>query len=179
MFRGCNKLDTIDVQDKENFSYENGMLMNANKTKIIYYLPTIKTTTIIISGIVEEISMYAFESCTFITEIIIPSGYLQRIGFRAFYGCTSLVRLILSSSINYIDEDAFAECPSLRCGCVIIPQNIHNMSITNGKIPDYLLGEECLNTPCAVAFDCKTCANSPLTIKYSYLFAMLLVSSNK
>ena len=177
VFNNCGKLSDIIVEDTKNFSYEGGMLMDSSQTKIIYYLPTIKTKTIIISGIVQEIAPYAFQSCTYIKEIIIPSGNLSKIGIKAFEGCTSLIRLILSISIKFIDEDAFLNCPNLRCGCVVIPKDLHKQSIEQGKIESHLLEDSCINSECSIEFDCKTCFNTlSISSKLIPLFSILLTS---
>ena len=61
---------------------------------------------------VTEIGAFAFEDCRALTQISLPSG-LTSIGSYAFGGCSELTQINLPSGLTRIGSYAFQDCPKL------------------------------------------------------------------
>lgn len=123
IFRGCTKLNNITVvADNEDFSSENGVLFNKDKTELLSY-PKANTETIYqVPQSVKTICYNAFNDCDNLETIVLPNT-LERVGQSAFYGCDNLKVLTWPNTIKYFDvEYNFAYCPSL--GYVYISENL-------------------------------------------------------
>jgi len=70
---------------------------------------------------VTEIGAYALYDCKFIESIAIPEG-VTVIGNEAFYLCKNLKNVTLPSTLEYIQDWAFANCESLES--ILIPDSI-------------------------------------------------------
>lgn len=100
-FANCTSLESFNVdKDNLNYSSENGVLFNKDKTELIKY-PVGKTDIIYsIPSSVTSIDSYAFRDCTSLTVIEIPDS-VTSIGYRTFYNCASLT--------IYGSEDSYAQ----------------------------------------------------------------------
>ena len=107
VFGGCTNLTSILVDSENpNYSSDNGVLFNKDKTTIIQY-PSGKTeTSYTIPNSVTSIGNYAFSNCTDLTSIIIPNS-VTCIGGSAFSGCTGLTSIIIPNSVTSIGDYAF------------------------------------------------------------------------
>lgn len=65
-----------------------------------------------ISGSVNSIENYAFELCTKLSDIELENG-IKNIGRSVFRYCAA-EKIFLPDSIEFIDQQAFAECPNLK-----------------------------------------------------------------
>ena len=109
------------VEENANYSSENGILFNKDKTEIVCY-PAGKTDAeYVIPDSVTSIGGYAFYDCTSLTNITIPNS-VTSIGYSAFYDCTSLTNIIIPDSVLYIGGDAFYDCESLAS--ITIPDSV-------------------------------------------------------
>ena len=126
-----------------NFIYEDDVLFNKDKSKIIsfrnqniesYVIPSSVTSIgdstfrsccslsdIIIPSSVTRIGNYAFLNCRSLSEVVVPSS-VTSIGKNAFEGCSSLSEIVIPSSVTSIDEWAFEGCSSLSK--IVIPSSV-------------------------------------------------------
>jgi len=120
VFTGCTSLTSINVNASNNvFSAQNGVLYNKDKTNLCAY-PSVKGSYTILDSVI-DISSYAFNGCTGLTNVIIPSS-VTWIGDYAFTGCTSLTNVSIGNGVEGIGLWAFANCSSLTS--VTIPDSV-------------------------------------------------------
>jgi len=144
-FSGCNSLQEITVDsENQNYSAEDGILYNKEKTTLVVY-PAGKTDeTFTIPSTVNNIKRYAFCGCHNLKTVIIPSSWttipngafascygltyieipagVTEIGGSAFTNCYTLTSVTLPNTLKEIGEDAFARCTSLTE--IDIPANV-------------------------------------------------------
>lgn len=119
-FDGCDALTTISITDRNTFiSYQDGVLFNKEKTKLIMCLFPKENYTIPKS--VTEIGKGAFLGCDKMKSIVIPSS-VKRIGDEAFFGCAGLTRIVMPKSVEEIGERLFGNCVELTS--VVLSPNI-------------------------------------------------------
>ena len=126
-----------------NFIYEDDVLFNKDKSKIVsfrnqniesYVIPSNVTSIgnsafgdcrslsdIVIPSSVTSIGDSAFSGCSSLSEVVIPSS-VTSIGKRAFYGCSSLRSLVIPDSVISIGNLAFGNCSTLSS--IIIPNSV-------------------------------------------------------
>ncbi|MDE6412707.1 MAG: leucine-rich repeat protein, partial [Eubacterium sp.] len=111
-FFGCEKLISIDVDSNNaNYSSENGVLYNKNKTMLMQY-PCGKTdTSFTIPDSVTSIAEGAFAFSTSLKNVTIPNS-VTSIGEGAFAGC-GLTSIAIPNSVTTIGEAAFIMCENL------------------------------------------------------------------
>ena len=125
------------------FIYDNKVLFDKDKSKIIafrdidttsYVIPDGVTsigdgafwdcsslTSLVIPESVTSIGDYAFCCCESLTDIVIPDR-VTRIGEFAFSGCESLTDIVLPEDVTSIGESAFKNCISLTD--IVIPDSV-------------------------------------------------------
>jgi len=101
-FSGCCGLTEINVESANtNYTSENSVLFNKDKTTLICY-PAGKTeTTYNIPNSVTSIGEKAFYNCSSLTSITIPNS-VTSIGLSAFGGCSSLEKAEFASLASYL-----------------------------------------------------------------------------
>ena len=126
-----------------NFVYEDGILFNKDKSRIIsfrnqniksYVIPSCVTSIgdgaffrchslseIVIPSSVASIGDSAFKNCFSLSEIVIPSS-VTSIGDSAFFCCGSLSEIVIPSSVTSIGDSAFFWCFSLSE--IVIPSSV-------------------------------------------------------
>lgn len=80
-----------------------GVLIDANKTEIIYCIPSSKVKLFVVPGKVKAIKAYALHSCRNMREVIIHDSIIEEIGVGTFADCVNLRRIILPPSIKKND----------------------------------------------------------------------------
>ena len=165
-FADCSSLININIDSKnQNYSSEDGILFNKEKTEIICYpagkvadLYTIPDSVtnigenafrgcnnlknVAVGNSVTSIGSYAFYNCDSLVNIEIPDS-VTSIGNYAFYECGSLVNIEIPYGVTYIDYGTFERCKNLKE--VIIPDSVTSIgeyafyecdSLVNIEIPD-------------------------------------------
>ncbi len=99
-FAGCP--DLVLQNESKHFIFENGLLMDEKKKRIIYYQISLPNETIEIPNTIEMIGKHAFYLATNLTKAILPQS-LKRIENNPFSGCRNLN--LESKSKNYIVEN--------------------------------------------------------------------------
>ena len=147
-----SSLENIEVDiNNTNFTSENGILFNKEKTKIIKYpegkkdieeytIPEGVTSigdrafykcnnlsNINIPEGVTGIGDRTFYECNNLSNINIPEG-ITSIGELEFYGCDSLINITIPESVTSIGEGAFRECINLTN--ITIPRGVTNIDNT-------------------------------------------------
>ena len=122
VFRDCKGLTAINVdEDNLNYSSENGVLYNKNKTTLMLY-PSMKTEiSFVIPSSVTTIDVQAFKYCSFIENVSMGNDVIS-MGNYAFYNCTNLTNITISESLTSISDYAFYNCANLLS--VIIPDSV-------------------------------------------------------
>jgi hypothetical protein len=108
---GCRRLTAINIDSNNpNYSSEDGVLFDKNKTTLIHY-PAEKTGPYAIPDSVTDIGVWAFANCKSLTSIIIPDSVINIVAW-AFANCKSLARIHnkratpqIIGSLNFIFED--------------------------------------------------------------------------
>ena len=112
-FEGCTSLTEINVSSNNaNYSSENGVLFNKEKTELIRYPEGKTKSKYTIPDGVTRIGIFAFKYCTSLTSITIPDS-VTSIGGYVFMGCTSLTNLSIGNGVISIDDNAFNDCNSV------------------------------------------------------------------
>ena len=112
VFRGCYNLTSINVEsDNMNFTSENGILFDKEKTMLLQYPAGMTDTTYNIPNSVTTIGWGAFEDCSYLTSMIIPNT-ITVIETYAFTG-SGLISITISGSVTMIGPNAFIYCRSL------------------------------------------------------------------
>ncbi len=124
-FSYCSSLVSFVVDDRNSeYSSENGVLFNKNKTLLIQFPKDAKNY--IIPNSVTSIGDFAFEGCTSLSSVAIPNS-VTSIGNYAFYNCTSLSSITIPNSVTYIGAGAFDNCTSLSS--ITIPNSITSIGL--------------------------------------------------
>ena len=125
-FYNCTSLASISVDSaNNNFSDEEGVLFNKNKTTLIAY-PNAKSSSYTIPNSVTSIEVYAFRLRTSLASVTIGNG-VTGILDTTFYGCSSLISVTIGNSVTGIGSNAFFGCSSLAS--VIIPNSVTSISV--------------------------------------------------
>ena len=180
-FQGCTSFDKIDVKATDRFSFEDRLLMNANQTDIIYYLSNSKEKTILLPSSIVKIADYAFQHANYLNEVLIPSGSLNEIGYRSFYGCSQLRRIIIPKSVTRIQEEAFEGCNMLQCGCVIIHEDVINitlnLNLTKIGINNELVNGYCSSINCPISFNEISCKYSQTNLYSLKILSLIFIGT--
>ena len=91
-----------------SFVYENNILFNKDKSRIISFRNQ-KQTSYVIPNSVTSIGEYAFFACNSLAEVVIPNS-VTNIGDRAFSFCSNLSEFVIPNSVTSIGEGAFEYC---------------------------------------------------------------------
>ena len=136
-FNWYGKLDCLSPY----FIYDNKVLFNKDKSKIIAFRDK-NTTSYVIPDSVSCIGSGAFYDCKSLRSIVIPDGVIS-IGEGAFQFCSSLRSIVIPDGITCIGEGAFSNCKSLTD--IVIPDSVTSIgdkafcrctSLSNIILPD-------------------------------------------
>ena len=136
-FNWHGKLDCLSPY----FIYDNKVLFNKDKSKIITFRDK-NTTSYVIPDSVTSIENGAFYGCSFLNSVLIPKSVIS-IGEGAFEFCSSLSSVVLPDGVTSIGKSAFRGCRSLSD--IVIPDGVTSIgdyafngceSLTGIVIPD-------------------------------------------
>ena len=103
-----------------NFVYEDDILFNKDKSRIISFRNQ-NIETYVIPSSVTSIGDWAFSYCFSLSEIVISSS-VTSIGDSAFSWCLSLSEIVIPSSVTSIGKGAFSSCSHLSE--IVIPSSV-------------------------------------------------------
>lgn len=110
-FTASLKSFSVD-NENPNYSSENGVLFNKDKTALLQYPIGKADTTYIIPDTVAEIAATAFADCAALESVVIPNS-VTSIDLFAFSNCTALKNVTLPGSILYLNN-VFTNCTALE-----------------------------------------------------------------
>ena len=108
-FNRCDLLESITVdEDNPNFSSQDGILYNKDKTAIVHVPHCISGDISLPNGLISI--DYDFHNRTYLTGIVIPDS-VESISYGSFYNCTSLKSVIIGSGVQNISNVFLPSCP--------------------------------------------------------------------
>ncbi len=137
VFAGSNHLERVSVSDdNSHFHYSNGILYDADETKVYALMPAFEKTAYTLPSTVKEIMgyafwgnpylervslgsgltqvpAYAFSNCMNLKEVEIPMA-VRGIGAKAFEDCVNLASVSLPETLTQIHDTAFDGCPNVE-----------------------------------------------------------------
>ena len=106
-FAWCDSLTSVNVSvNNQNYSSQNGVLFNKDKTMLIQYPIGKEDKEYTIPDSVTTIGDKAFEDCYSLTSVTIGNS-VTTIGDWAFYYCDSLTSVTIPDSVESIGYQAF------------------------------------------------------------------------
>ncbi len=125
-FISCSLLENITVTDGDgNYSSENGVLYNKDKSILIVYPASKSDKEFKIPSGVKEVSVSAFCDNKYL-ETVDLSG-VEKIGAYAFEGSQSLKKAVLSDSLKNVDIYAFADCSAMNG--IRVPESVETIGV--------------------------------------------------
>lgn len=145
-FYGANNLESLTVDaNHTHIKAVNGVLFSDDETNLIYcprgkaghytvpstvtyildqaFADCSKLTGVTLNDGLQSIEMYAFARCTGLTSISIPEG-ITNIYMCTFMNCSGLKTVSLPTTLNYIDQFAFANTGLIS---LTLPSNIEHI----------------------------------------------------
>ena len=123
-----------------NFIYEDDILYNKDKSKIISFRNQ-NIEAYVIPASVTSIGYSAFKNSSSLFNIVIPNS-VTSIGNSTFSGCSSLSNIVIPDSVTSIGISAFSNCSSLSE--IVIPSSVTSIgdyAFYKCKFPDNLKQE--------------------------------------
>jgi uncharacterized repeat protein (TIGR02543 family) len=107
VFNNCTGLISINVDNgNTNYSSDNGVLYNKDKTFLIAYPAGKAGNNFVIPDSVTRMEEYAFRGCVYLKNVTIPEG-ITSIASWAFIDCNSLTSVTFEGAINSFGTNTF------------------------------------------------------------------------
>ena len=142
-FSQYSNIAAVYVDDGNNYlKSQEGLLLNAEGTQLIWSPPGRPDTFVTIPDSVTKIGESAFSGSANLTSVTVPNT-VTSIGERAFSGCSGLTDITIPNSVTSIGNSAFYGCTNLTS--VTIPDTITSIGpsafercsrLTDITIPD-------------------------------------------
>jgi len=133
-FYGCIGLTSINVDTSNtNYSSQEGVMYNKNKTILIRYPPG-KTGVFNILNNITDIEIFAFFYCTCITSVTIPDSVIS-IDRETFRDCTNLTSVTIGNGVTSIENGTFGSCTNLIRVTFTTGSNIPDASFEDYAFP--------------------------------------------
>ena len=174
-FSGCKSLINLTIAEGNNyFSVDEGVVLNKEKTKLLFVQPGF-TGKYIIPNTITYINNSAF-SGTSITSITFNSN-LNYIPFSVCSGCKELTEVVIPNNVTTIQNNAFSGCSSLSfIDWPTSLQAIEDNAFRNCNFPSLTIPEGVISIG-AYAFFGNNCNLSfisiPSTLQYIYTGAFM------
>ncbi len=127
-FYNCGSLKSITVDEhNKNYSSQDGVLFNKEKTELIQYPIGNERTSYGIPNGVAIIGDEAFSYCNGLTDVTIPES-VTSIGYGAFEYCGGLTSVTIPDGVTSIGDLAFWNCGSLTD--ITIPNSVTNIGLS-------------------------------------------------
>ncbi len=112
VFLNCKNLAEINVSaDNLNYSSDDGVLFNKNKTEL-FCCPGGKNGSYIIPDGVKNLTDKSFYKCQNLAAITIPSS-VNNIGKEAFFCCADITSVVIPNGVTSIEDGVFSNCLNL------------------------------------------------------------------
>ena len=122
----AKKLREINVASgNSNFSSEDGVLFNKDKSSIICFPKDKDLVEYNIPNGVKEVGKAAFYNCTRLNKINIPEG-ATALNDSAFWNCTELTSIEIPNSVKTFGEYVLGYCTKLKT--VVLPEGIDKIA---------------------------------------------------
>ncbi|MCL1867249.1 MAG: leucine-rich repeat domain-containing protein, partial [Oscillospiraceae bacterium] len=127
-FNGCTRLLQFIVdENNSDYSSQDGVLFNKDKTTLIQYKTGSPETSYTIPNSVTRIHHQAFNHCSSLTSVTIPNS-VTSIGAYAFFECSGLTSVTIPDSVTILEGSVFSRCTSLTT--VIIPESVTDLGVS-------------------------------------------------
>lgn len=126
VFAGDNHLETLSLsEDNNHLHYSNGILYDAEETKVYALMPAYKKGAYTFPSTVREIMGYAFWGNPYLEKVTLGSG-LSEVPAYAFSNCLNLRDVEIPMSVKGIGAKAFEDCVNLTS--VSLPESMLQIS---------------------------------------------------
>ncbi|MBE6633123.1 MAG: hypothetical protein E7620_02130 [Ruminococcaceae bacterium] len=113
MIEYCSNVKSVTVEaGSQNFSSDDGVLYNGDKTVLVYYPTNRENVSYTVIGSVVSIAPNAFENNQTLETVVLPAGLIE-INEKAFSGCSALKSVNIPNTVELIGAWAFSNCTSL------------------------------------------------------------------
>ncbi len=127
----CGAAEITVAEGNANLCSVDGVLFTADMTVLKRY-PSGKTdSSYTVPAEVNEIYDDAFLQNHYLKQVILSEG-VTHINYSSFDSCTALAEVVLPVSLEYIADDAFANCASQLTFCVTENSWAHTWCVENG-----------------------------------------------
>ncbi len=138
-FFNYSGLSDITIEEgNPAYLVEDGILYNAEKTRILQGINAQMKCSYSFASSVETIDEFAFYACDKLTSVVLPSS-LKVISKGAFCGCINLSSVVIPASVYWINNEAFSDCYKLSSVVSLNP----TPPVLGGEYVFYKVPETC------------------------------------
>ena len=158
-FQGCTSLTAFEIDARNNsFTVQNGILFTKDCTNVVCCPAGISGVVNIPEGVL-SIGDFAFDGCSYVTEVILPNG-VKSLGDGVFRDCVALTSFAVPEGIVNLGDYLFYNCKSLTS--LTIPNGVTNI----GKLSfSSCIKLSSINIPASVNTICERAFSSCSALK--------------